>query len=181
MAEPTVVSMTADGESFETFVRANATALLRTAFLLAGSRPAAEDLLQDTLTHLYPQWDRVSGTDVPLAYVRRSLTNRFVSSRRRASSRELPTADIPDGWDGQDVAQLVADRRQVWQLLGTLGARQRAAVVMRYYHDLTDEEIAQFLDCKPATARSLISRGIAAIRAGEHELTNGPSGTGASR
>lgn len=176
-----MTSTTTNGESFDAFVRAHATSLLRTAFLLAGSRTAAEDLLQDTLTHLYPQWDRVAVTDVPLAYVRRSLTNRYVSSRRRASSRELPTDEIPDGWDGQDIAQVVADRREVWQLLTTLVPRQRAAVVMRYYHDLTDEEIAEFLDCKPATARSLISRGIAAIRSNRRDLTSGPSGTEASR
>jgi RNA polymerase sigma-70 factor (sigma-E family) len=151
--------------SFEPFVRANSAGLVRTAFLLTGSQPAAEDLAQDTLTHLYPQWNRVMAADAPLAYVRRSLTNRYISDRRRRSSHDEPMWDVPDGWDGRDLDARITERSATWQLLGTLPARQRAAVVLRFYHDLPDGEIASIIGARPATVRTLLSRALAALRA----------------
>lgn len=153
-------------DSFELFVRANATALLRTAVLLTGSRHTAEDLVQDTLAHLFPRWGTVAAAEVPLAYVRRSLTNRYISSRRAPASRDVSMWDLPDGWDGTDVSETVADRREIWRLLGGLPARQRAAVVLRYFHDLPDEQIADVMGCRPVTVRSLVSRGVLRMRTG---------------
>jgi DNA-directed RNA polymerase specialized sigma24 family protein len=86
-----------DGTEFSAFVRANTSALLRTAYLLTGSSAEAEDLVQDTLTRMYPKWQRVRQADVPLAYVRRSLANNFVNSRRRTSSTEIAVELIPVG------------------------------------------------------------------------------------
>jgi RNA polymerase sigma-70 factor (sigma-E family) len=149
---------------FESFVRANATSLLRTALLLTGNHHDAEELLQDTVTHLYPKWNRVASADAPLGYVRRSLTNRFLNSRS-ARHRDLTMWELPEGWDGQDLGQTVTRHLFIWQMLGGLNRRQRAAIVLRYYHDLSDEQIAESLECAPATVRSLISRGLAAMRA----------------
>ena len=84
-----------DAAGFTTFVRQHSTTLLRAAYLLTGDRGAAEELVQDTLVRLYPQWSRVQAADVPLAYVRRCLTNNFLNSRRRAG-REVLFADPPE-------------------------------------------------------------------------------------
>ena len=153
-----------DDARFEGFVRTHSTSLMRTAVLLTGNRHAAEELLQDTLTLLYPRWDRVAAADEPLAYVRRSLTNRFISRRRAPSARDVAMWELPDGWDGTDLSETVATRRTVWQLLGTLPERQRAAIVLRHFHDLPEAEIATVLGCRPASVRSLISRGMGAMR-----------------
>jgi len=85
----------ADPAEFSTFVRLHSTALLRSAFLLTGDRIDAEELVQDTLVRLYPNWGRVIEADVPLAYVRRSLTNNFLNGRRRRSAGDLLFADPP--------------------------------------------------------------------------------------
>lgn len=149
----------------ETFVRENAGALYRTAFMLTGSAHAAEELLQDTLVLLYPKWDKVAAAESPVAYVRRALANRFVSSQRRAWSHDVTVWELPDRWDGRDLSQSTADSIEVWRLLAGLPERQRAAVVLRYFYGLPEVEIGAAIGCRPATVRSLISRGIAAMRA----------------
>ncbi len=150
-------------QGFASFVRARTATLLRTAFLLTGEAGAAEELVQDTLVHLYPRWQRVTSADVPLAYVRRSMTNRFLNSRRR-SARELVVENLPDRGLLDMAAAGVADRDEMWSLLLTLAARQRAALVLRYYDDLAYDEIGRVLRCRVGTARSLISRGLASLR-----------------
>ena len=152
-----------DAAEFEAFVRANAPALLRTAFLLTGTQQGAEELVQDTLARLYPRWARVEAADLPLAYVRRSLTNRLISQRRVVRGIEVPLDLVADRRDPGDVAEAVAARRTVWQLLGQLPPRQRAAIVLREFDDLPDTEIAAMLGCRPASVRSLISRGMASM------------------
>lgn len=153
--------------AFEAFVREYSTNLLRTSYLLTGDRAAAEDLLQDTFTRLYPRWSRVMAADAPLAYVRRSLTNEFLMAKRR---RTLPLVDVDisadRGWvtDAQDE---IGARDATLRLLRNLGERQRAAVVLRYYLALDDQEIGHLLACREATVRSLVSRGLAALRAAE--------------
>ncbi len=153
-----------DDATFESFVRTYSASLIRTAVLVTGSKHAAEELVQDTLTLLYPRWQRVAAAEEPLAYVRRSLMNRFISQRRRPASRDLAVWELPDGWDGRDLGETVAVRRTVWQLLGTLPERQRAAIVLRHFHDLPETEIARTLGCRPASVRSLISRGMGSMR-----------------
>jgi len=153
-----------DDLDFASFVRAHTPALLRTAYLLTGSAAAAEDLVQEMFARLYPKWDRVAGADVPIAYVRRSLTNAFVNDKRRPASRELVLDVVPERRDARDAYAQIADRDQLWGLLNALPDRQRAALVMRYFEDLPDEEIAQLLDCRVGTVRSLMSRGLASLR-----------------
>jgi RNA polymerase sigma-70 factor (sigma-E family) len=149
---------------FAGFVRANTPALLRTAYLLTGNGPAAEELVQDTLVHLYPKWAKVAAADVPIAYVRRSLTNAFVNQKRGPAARQVALDAVPESADWRDPIDRFADRDELWTLLGTLPDRQRAALVLRYFHDLPDDEIARTLDCRVGTVRSLISRGLAALR-----------------
>ena len=166
--------------AFVDFVRANHTVLFRTAFLLTGRTAAAEDLVQDTLTKLYPAWWRVEAADEPVAYVRTCLTNLFITSRRRRSASELLLDRLPDASDDRNASEIAIDRSYATQLLNRLNGRQRAAVVMSYFHDLDDRQIAAALGCRPGTVRSLISRGIAAMRAESQRMdcaVSQPGGT----
>jgi RNA polymerase sigma-70 factor (sigma-E family) len=138
--------------------------LLRTAYLLTGNAQHAEELVQDTFVRLYPKWDRVAAADVPLAYVRRSLTNGYINYQRRAARREYAHDDLPERVDPHDVVTQLADRDQLWTGLRFLPERQRAALVLRFFEDMTDEESAAALGCRVGTVRSLISRGLAALR-----------------
>ena len=149
---------------FAEFVRQHTPALLRTAYLLTGNGPAAEELVQDTLVRLYPKWDRVAAADAPLAYVRRALTNGFINHSRRASRREYAVADLPESIDDYDAGARLADRDEIWAGLRRLPERQRAALVLRFFDDVSDEDAAAALGCRVGTVRSLISRGLAALR-----------------
>ena len=149
---------------FAGFVRENTPALLRTAYLLTGNQQQAEELVQDTLVRLYPKWDKVEAADVPLAYVRRSLSNAYINQRRRGSARELAFEDVPERTDPYDALNQLADRDQLWAGLNQLSQRQRAALVLRFFEDLSDEQTAASLGCRVGTVRSLISRGLAALR-----------------
>jgi RNA polymerase sigma-70 factor (sigma-E family) len=149
---------------FTDFVRAQTGVLLRTAYLLTGSASAAEELVQDTLVRLYPKWHRVEVADYPLAYVRRALTNGFINQRRRRASTEILVDEPPERSDSSDPPGRYDDRDELWRRLLQLSERQRAALVLRYFEDLPDEQIAAALDARPGTVRSLISRGLVALR-----------------
>ncbi|NUR29002.1 MAG: SigE family RNA polymerase sigma factor [Catenulispora sp.] len=153
--------------TFDDYVASRGAALLRLAFALTGDRHLAEDLTQDALAGLYSRWSRVAGMEQVDAYVRRSLVNLHVSWRRRRSSREVPLAD-PSEPVGGDVApdgtEAAAERDQAWRLLATLPRRQRAVLVLRFYEDLSDRDIAETLGCSQATVRSQASRALATLR-----------------
>jgi RNA polymerase sigma-70 factor (sigma-E family) len=156
---------------FAGFVRENTPALLRTAYLLTGNGGQAEELVQDTLVRLYPKWDRVAAADVPLAYVRRSLANAYINQNRRASRREYAYEDVPERTDPHDALTQLADRDEIWAGLKLLSDRQRAALVLRFFEDLSDEQTAVALNCRVGTVRSLISRGLAVLREHMNEVS----------
>jgi RNA polymerase sigma-70 factor (sigma-E family) len=151
---------------FAQFVRTSMPALSRTAFLLTGNRASAEDLVQETFVRLFRRRDWLLAADVPVAYARRALANQFVNDRRRASSREIILADLPETKRSTpDSSGDLVERDAMWRLLATLPDRQRVAIVLRFYDDLPDEEIAEALGARLGTVRSLISRGLSALRA----------------
>ena len=153
---------------FADFVRRHSAGLVRSAYVLARESTAAEDLVQETLLRLYPQWWRVSGADSPLAYVRRALTNNFLNSRRgkyNAAGHEVLVADAPDLGRGRDFVVQLSDADLVRELLDSLPPRARAVLVLRYLHDLDDAQIAADLDIRPGTVRSIVSRSLTALRA----------------
>jgi len=150
---------------FTVFVRAHSTTLLRSAFLLTGELPAAEDLVQDTFLRLLPRWSKVMAADVPLAYVRRSMTNNFLNGRRRRAGHEMLFADPPERGYDSDQAGLLSDREMVRGLLASLPPKQRAVLVLRFYDDLSDAQIAADLGCRQGTVRSIVSRSLATLRA----------------
>lgn len=153
-----------DAAGFSMFVRQHSTTLLRAAYLLTGDRGAAEELVQDTLVRLYPQWARVQAADVPMAYVRRSLTNNFLNGRRRQSSGDLLFGDPPERGYEPDLAGRIGDRELVRDLLDRLGPKQRAVLVLRFFHDLTDDQIAAEVGCREGTVRSIVSRSLQLLR-----------------
>ncbi len=158
-----VASPSAAGD-FEVFVRTETASLLRTASLIAGDAAAAEDLVQETLTRLYPKWSRVQGARFPLAYVRRSMINTYVNARRSKASREVVSDQIVNRATLGDATDTVADHDFILQLLRELPDRQRAALVLTYLDDLPAAEVARILGCRVGTARSLVSRGLSTIR-----------------
>jgi len=149
---------------FAGFVREHTPVLLRTAYLMTGNAQAAEELVQDTFVRLYPKWEKVESAEVPIAYVRRAMTNGYINFQRRAARREYAYEDVPERLDEQDAFGQLADRDQIWAGLRTLPERQRAALVLRFFEDLSDEESAAALDCRVGTVRSLISRGLSTLR-----------------
>jgi RNA polymerase sigma-70 factor (sigma-E family) len=161
-----------DSASFDRYVTEHQAALVRYATLLAGSWALGEDLVQDVLIRLYPRWGRLAD---PHPYVRRCVTNEFLSWRRRWSTRfvhvvpdEFLHQQAEDPWDeGPDP--------ELWARLQSLPRQQRAAVVLRYYEGFDDREIADVLSCKEGTVRGHISRGLATLRGAltpAQEVTN---------
>lgn len=149
--------------SFDAYVSTRQIALVRYATLLSGSAVLAEDLVQDVLVRLYPRWASLA-TEDPHAYVRRCVTNEFLSWRRRWSTRHVHA--VPDAvLEGiEDVSPDHRPDPVLWARVLQLPRQQRAAVVLRYYEGLTDDEIAEVLSCRPPTVRAHVSRGLATLR-----------------
>jgi len=150
---------------FELWVTEKADALLRFAYVLTGDHQLAEDAVQDALTTACARWGRVSQADDPEAYVKRMVVNAHISWWRRFRRREAPAAEptrtaaaAPDGTASR------ADAEAVWALCATLPDKQRAAVVLRFYEELSYAEIAQLLHCAEATARSHVHRALAVLK-----------------
>ncbi|MGC4788659.1 SigE family RNA polymerase sigma factor [Micromonospora sp. DT178] len=155
--------------TYEEFADSRLAALLRYAVMLTGDPHQAQDLVQDTMVRVQLNWRRVARADSPERYVRRMLTNQYVDWRRGSWVRRVLLRAEPD--DAVPVrvdhAQHAVDRDQVWSWLSRLPRRQRATLVLRYYEDLPDAEIADILGCAVGTVRSSISRALATLRA-EH-------------
>ena len=139
-------------------------ALLRAAYLLTGSSPAAQDLVQETLVRVLLQWRRVERADVPEAYARRIMLNLFLGARRRAWSGELPHAELPDTATVSTYDDVDA-RDQLRRALLAMPPRQRAAVVLRHYEDRSEAETAALMGCSVGNVKALTSRGLATLRA----------------
>lgn len=146
----------AEAESFDTFYARMWPSMARLAHLVAGSAALGEEVAQDAFLGLQQRWGSV---ERPEAYVRTAVVNRARTAARRAA-RERPDDDLPE----PPRADLSPESDVVWTFLRRLPARQRAAVVLRYYDDLPDRQIAQLLGCREATVRSLIHRALARLR-----------------
>lgn len=148
--------------SFEEYAAVSWSRLYRSAYLLAGNHADAEDLAQQTLIKVHHAWDRVSASDSIDAYVRRILTNAFLSSRRHRRRRlELLTDALPES---TAIAATSEDRTVLWPHVRELPPRQRAVVVLRYYEDLSEAEIAATLGCSRGTVKSTAHRALKSLR-----------------
>ena len=152
-----------DESDFHDFVVDRSPSLSRLARVLSADAHAGEDLLQSTLLKTWSAWARVSRAENPDAYVRRVMVNTAMKTRLRRWRGELPTETLPEV-AGPDAARTVDERDALTTAVRRLPPRQRAAVVLRYFADLDDQEIAAALDCSVVTVRSQISRALRALR-----------------
>jgi RNA polymerase sigma-70 factor (sigma-E family) len=142
--------------------------LLRTAYLLTGDRHSAEDLVQTALAKLYLSWDKVHRREAVDGYVRRILVNEHNSLWRRAwKRREVTTDEVPDRVGVHDAPDH-GESSALWEFVQTLPRKQRAVVVLRYYEDLSEAEVADILGVSVGTVKSQSSRALAALRARVH-------------
>jgi RNA polymerase sigma-70 factor (sigma-E family) len=155
--------------TFDEFVRAEMSTLARFSGALTGDRYLAEDVLSDALVKVARRWRRISALDDPAAYVRRVLVTTYLDDRRKAQRRRTAPTDeiaiLERSADAvRDTADVVADRAEVARLLAALPPQQKAAVVLRYLMDESDEQIADALGCSAGTVRSHLSRARATLR-----------------
>jgi RNA polymerase sigma-70 factor (sigma-E family) len=144
----------------------HADAAVRLAYLLTGDLGVAEDIVQDAfirlagrLVHLrdpgaFDAYLRTTVVNFSRSYFRRKRLER--SYLQRARSAVVPEAGSP--------ARSMEDREELWQALSRLSQRQRAAIVLRFYEDLSEAQVAEILKCRPGTVKSLVSRGLEALR-----------------
>jgi RNA polymerase sigma-70 factor (sigma-E family) len=164
MSEPT----------FSEFVTARGQELTRFAWLLSRDPTEAQDLVQDTLAAAYVSWRRIERSASPEAYVRRMMVNRHISIWRRHRNRIEPRPELPESAATDPVsATVVTDA--VRMIVRGLPPRQRAAIVLRYYADCPDREIADALGCSTATVRSQICRALSRLRAAAEANDIGPA------
>lgn len=142
-----------EDDGFVALYRDRYDAMVRLAYLMTGSRAITEELVQDAFVSVHRSWDRAES---PRAYLRTAVVNACRSWGRRRALELLRKPAPPDP------VLLVTD--ELWDVLQTLPPRQRAAIVLRFYEDLPDEEIAVLLGCKVPTVRTAIFRGLAKLR-----------------
>jgi RNA polymerase sigma-70 factor (sigma-E family) len=148
---------------FERFVRTHERELLRAAWLLTGEFASAEDLVQTALAATWPRWSQIERTDAPQVYVRRVMVTTYLRWQRRRWNLELATHDLPEtaGTDEFDAS----DRRDILSAaLRSLPARQRTAIVLRFFLDLSERATATAMGCTPGTVKTHTARGLTALR-----------------
>ena len=155
-----------DDAGFEAFAAAEIRGLVRYATALSGDRELGADLVQDLLCKVFKRWPQVQNVADPGAYVHTMVTRQYLSWRRLWSSRHIGLAagEMPEGPAGGDHAEAIANRDAITRQLAQLPRRQRTVLVLRYYEQLTDNEIADELGCSPVRVRGYASRAMAGLR-----------------
>jgi RNA polymerase sigma-70 factor (sigma-E family) len=156
---------------FRDFVAARSAALFRGALVLTGNRETAEDLVQETLERAWSKWGTIAAKDAPEAYVRRIMVN-LANDRWRKFRRTVAHQGDSDGVAPGDEYARVDSRDQLVRALHALPMRMRTVVVLRYFHNLSDAEIAADLRISRSAARSQLSRGIDRLRRQFPELSD---------
>ena len=151
----------ADKAGYDEFVAVRSPRLLRVAYLLTRDWGEAEDLLQTALMKAWFAWSRLD--DAPEAYVRKIIATTFISWRRRLWTREVSHGDLPDTAI-PDATAAIDERSRLWPALGRLPTRQRAVLVLRFFEDLTEAQVAEALGCSLGTVKSQTSKALAKLR-----------------
>lgn len=146
---------------FSEYVAARSTHLKRVAYLLCGDPHRAEDLVQTALTKLYVSWERVERRGARDAYVRQILVRTAIDESRRPWRREVAVAVTPEGAAAPEAH---GDDDGLLAELSQLPPRQRAAVVLRYWNDLSVEETARLMGCTQSAVKTHCSRGLERLR-----------------
>ncbi|GAA1309906.1 SigE family RNA polymerase sigma factor [Streptomyces sanglieri] len=153
----------AQEDQYLEFVAERAKALYRSAYVLAaGDTHLAEDLVQETLSRVYVHWKRVAGADSPAAYAQTVLVRTSLTLRRRRSTGERPTGNMPDSAAAGPDAAL---RLTLLDALGQLPPRDRAVLLLRYWEDRSIEETAGMLRLSSSAVRSRGTRALNRVRA----------------
>lgn len=152
--------------TFEEYVNARGSALLKTAWLLTGDHQRAEDLVQTALTKTWLHWPHIRDASVGAydAYVRRVMLTTYMAWWRRRWGGESPTERLPEQPDNGGGEDAAAERRDVMMALAKLPRGQRAVLVLRYFEDLTETQTANALGCSVGTVKSQSARGLATLR-----------------
>lgn len=150
---------------FTAFVRSAERYLTRTAYLLCGDAETARELVQEALVRTYASWWKVRADDAR-AYARRVLINLDIDRRRRSAQAPLGFDPVPN----PDGMQRVDDRDQIARLLAELPAQQRRVIVLRYFNELSESEVAAALGISVGAVKSSCSRGLAKLRADAPQL-----------
>lgn len=150
-------------EGFDEFVAAHSAGLLRVAYLLTAGRGDAEDLVQTALLRVAARWQRLADGD-PYAYARRVIYHEFVSIwRYRRRRPEIPMGQLPDQM-GVDVSDQTTRRLALAAVLRRLTPHQRAVVVLRFYEDMSESDVAAALRCSVGTVKSQSHRALNRLR-----------------
>lgn len=165
-----------DAAAFHEFVRSQWPRLVRTAYLMTGDHAEAEDVAQTALARAGAAWRRIQASEHPDAYVRRILVNCNNNRFRRKRPALLFGAKTPDVPVPDDPTQRVDQRDALRTALLNLPARQRAAVVLRYWEDLPETEVALVMGCSVGTVKSQAARGLAKLRADPALADAAPAG-----
>ena len=152
-----------DTSAFSEFVENRSHALLRTAYLMVGDHQLAQDLLQEALIKTLIAWPRLRDHNNVDAYVRRVIVNTAFTWRRRRSFHERPADLLPEVSSPDQVETLATHQVLVTQLRA-LSPRQRAAIVLRYYEDLTVAQTAEIMGCSEGAVKSHVSIGLSKLR-----------------
>lgn len=156
------------GRLEDAYVR-NAPAALRLAYFLTGDRDAAQDLLQDAFVRVCARMRHLHAVDDLDAYLRRTMVNLFTSALRRRKVERAWLAKERATSAPATIEHDPAERDEMWRALQRLPLRQRAAVVLRFYEDLSEHEAAQVLGCSTRALNSLVTRALQALRADRAE------------
>jgi RNA polymerase sigma-70 factor (sigma-E family) len=150
--------------AFDELVDARSTSLLRTAYLLTGERASAEDLLQTAFAKTWFRWKRLNDPQAGEAYVRQVMFTTYAKWYRRKWRGEIPTGHLPDTDATPDQYAGVDDRDRLQRALAELSPKARAVIVMRFYEDRTEAQVAEVLGCSIGTVKSTTHRGLAKLR-----------------
>ena len=148
---------------FDVFFDAHHRDLARLAYLLSGDQDAAEDLTAEAFTQAWKRWEQVTGSDVPLAYVRRIVVNLAASRVRRLVRERRGWRLLGAVWSERSDGPDVAANADMHAALGRLPVRKRACVVLRHYYGLSEQETATTLGITVGTVKSQTSRGVAEL------------------
>ena len=165
-----------EDETFRGFVAARGHALLRTAYLLTGDRQLAEDLVQTALEKAVRHWGSIREPAAAEAYVRRTMYREQVSLWRRRRVNEVPADSIPEPRRERAPADEVEDRLVIRRALMQLGRRQRTVLVLRYFEDLTEQQVADTLGISVGTVKSQAHKALARLREVCGDLTPATGG-----
>jgi RNA polymerase sigma-70 factor (sigma-E family) len=161
-------------DEFTSFADAAASRLLGTAFLLCGDWHTAEDLTQTTLAKVFAAWHRIRNQDSAYAYAKRTLLNTYFVDCRRKRRGEVLSGDTRELPERAAEPQTPELRLELTDALATLPPKARAVVVLRYWEDMSIEQVAAHLGCSPGNVKSQSARALVKLR----RLLDGPDDTG---